>query len=58
MEAAASQMTMMRIRKIRIIPPPEDPGDTVPLGDGMWALMLLACAYLIVRVTRKRALKR
>ena len=37
--------------------PPEDPGDTVPLGDGVWPLLLLACAYLIVRVTRKRALK-
>jgi len=38
-------------------PAPELPGDTVPLGDGLWPLMLLACAYLIVRVTRKRALK-
>ena len=31
---------------------PNDPGN-VPLGDGLIALMLCACAYLIVRATRK-----
>ena len=31
----------------------EDPYDD-PIGDGMWALMLFACAYLILRVVRKR----
>jgi len=27
-----------------------------PIGDGLWVLMLLAGAYLIVRVARRRAL--
>ena len=32
----------------------EDPyGD--PIGDAGWPLMLLACAYLIMRVVRKRS---
>ncbi len=32
----------------------EDPyGD--PIGDAGWTLMLLACAYLIIRVVRKRS---
>ena len=31
----------------------EDP-DSTPIGDGMWAMMLFACAYLISRVVRKR----
>ena len=30
-----------------------DPNKQQPIGDGLWALMLLACAYLIVRATRK-----
>jgi hypothetical protein len=30
-----------------------DPNAQQPLGDGLWALMLCACAYLIVRATRK-----
>ena len=34
--------------------PGEGSGDEdQPLGDGMWPLMLCACAYLIVRATRK-----
>jgi hypothetical protein len=36
---------------------PENPANPFPLGDGLWALMLLACAYLGMRVflIRKRA---
>ena len=34
--------------------PPELPGDTVPLGDGMIPLALLACVYLICRAARIR----
>lgn len=30
-----------------------DPNAQQPLGDGLLALMLCACAYLIVRATRK-----
>lgn len=30
-----------------------DPSTQQPLGDGLMALMLCACAYLIVRATRK-----
>lgn len=30
-----------------------DPNTQQPLGDGLMALMLCACAYLIVRATRK-----
>jgi hypothetical protein len=30
-----------------------DPNAQQPLGDVMWPLMVLACAYLIVRATRK-----
>lgn len=30
-----------------------DPTTQQPLGDGLMALMLCACAYLIVRATRK-----
>ena len=41
----------------------ERPGDNKdpyedPIGDAMIPLMLLACAYLIVRATRRRALSR
>lgn len=32
----------------------EDPGEQQPLGDALLPLMLLACAYLIIRVTRRR----
>ena len=31
-----------------------NPGEPAPIGDGLWALMLLECAYLIMRVVRKR----
>lgn len=31
----------------------EEEGEQQPLGDVMWPLMLCACAYLIVRATRK-----
>ena len=31
----------------------EEEGEQQPLGDGLIALMLCACAYLIVRATRK-----
>ena len=31
----------------------EEDGEQQPLGDGLMALMLCACAYLIVRATRK-----
>ena len=30
-----------------------DPNAQQPLGDVMWPLMLCACAYLIVRITRR-----
>ena len=38
---------------------PDLPVEPNPIGDGLWALMLLACAYLGMRVflKRKRALK-
>ena len=38
---------------------PENPANPFPIGDGLWAMMLLACAYLGMRVflKRKRALK-
>ena len=32
----------------------EDPGEQQPLGDALLPLTLLACAYLIIRVTRRR----
>ena len=35
---------------------PDDPWAT-PIGDAVWPLMLLACAYLIVRAARRRALR-
>ena len=31
----------------------EDPYET-PIGDALWPLMVLACAYLIIRVVRAR----
>ena len=31
----------------------EDPYGN-PIGDGLWALLALACAYLIMRVVRQR----
>ena len=31
----------------------EDPYGN-PIGDGLWALLVLACAYLIMRVVRQR----
>ena len=31
----------------------EEDGEQQPLGDGLMTLMLCACAYLIVRATRK-----
>ena len=31
-----------------------DPTSQQPLGDGLWALMLLACAYAIYKVARRR----
>lgn len=31
----------------------KDPYET-PIGDAVWPLMVLACAYLIIRVWRKR----
>jgi hypothetical protein len=34
------------------IPFPDEP---VPVGDALWPLMLLACAYFIMRVARKRS---
>jgi hypothetical protein len=30
------------------------PGQPFPIGDAVWPLALLACAYLIVRVVRAR----
>ena len=37
---------------------PDNPANPFPIGDGLWALMVLACAYLIVRAARRRALGR
>ena len=36
--------------------PPVDPHGPMedPIGDVMWPLMFLACAYLIIRATRRR----
>ena len=31
-----------------------NPGEPFPIGDAMWPLAILACAYLILRATRKR----
>ncbi len=50
-------------RRITINPgdePGPDEGDNSepwedPIGDALWPLMVLACAYLIIRVGRKRA---
>ena len=41
-------------------PPPDPHGPNEdPIGDGMWALALCACAYALVRVfLKKRALSR
>lgn len=33
---------------------PDNPGEPFPVGDAVWPLMVLACAYLIIRVWRKR----
>lgn len=38
-------------------PDPDSPGEPFPIGDAALPLMLLACAYLVVRVARRRALK-
>ncbi len=35
--------------------PGTEPGQENPIGDAGWTLMLLACAYLIMRVVRKRS---
>ena len=37
--------------------PPSDPQgpNENPIGDAVWPLMVLACAYLIIRVWRKRS---
>ena len=34
--------------------PGTEPGQESPIGDGLWALLALACAYLIMRVVRQR----
>ena len=36
---------------------PDKPTDPTPLGDAALPLLLLACAYLIMRATRTRAKK-
>ena len=33
---------------------PDNPGEPFPIGDALWPLALLACAYLIIRVVRAR----
>ena len=33
---------------------PTDEDEELPIGDGLWVLLILACAYLIVRVVRRR----
>ena len=33
---------------------PDNPGEPNPIGDAVWPLMVLACAYLIIRVVRPR----
>ena len=33
---------------------PDNPGEPNPIGDAVWPLLALACAYLIIRVWRKR----
>ena len=44
----------------RRVTDPKDPliddeeEEVVPIGDAMWPLMLIACAYLFMRVVRKR----
>ena len=35
-------------------PDPDNPGEPFPIGDAGWPLMLLACAYLIIRVRRAK----
>ena len=35
----------------------EEQGEQQPLGDGVWILTALACAYLIIRAARKRKLE-
>ena len=36
---------------------PDEPGEQQPLGDALLPLMLLACAYLMIRATRKNIAK-
>ena len=33
---------------------PETPGEPFPIGEGMWAMVLLACAYVLFRYVRAR----
>lgn len=52
-----------KAKKDGLVPPPPptvDENDTgnQPLGDALIPLMLCACAYLIVRATRRRTLNR
>ena len=35
-------------------PDPDLPGEPAPIGDGLWALMLLAGAFAFVRVFLKK----
>lgn len=37
--------------------PEEEEGEQQPIGDGVWILTALACAYLIIRAARKRKLE-
>lgn len=52
--------TPARISRPRRVSDDDSPGtepgqeESTPLGDAMWPLILIACAYLILRVARKR----
>ena len=33
---------------------PDNPGEPFPVGDAVWPLAILACAYLILRARRRK----
>lgn len=61
--AYAPQMASLAVAPHRAPPPPNPGGGGLdpehqlieqPIGDGIWVMLILACAYLIICGTRKR----
>ena len=50
-EGASYEQEQAPHRGVRKLPPLI---EGTPLGDGLWVLVTLACAYLIVRVARRK----